>query len=279
MSASPPTDNEHQGGFTLIELLVVIAIIAILASLLLPALSRAKQQAYKVKCLSNLHQIGLGLKMYIDDNQQTFPPAQAHQLDPKATLNYDYGYALGGIDGTYPLGPWVPPATNRFLAPYVPAGEAFRCPADRGFSDNTFFRPSIFDSLGCSYLFNTLVYPTVANLFLDPNSVDDPVFNLGLKKESWVPDPARFITMHEWAAFPWFVHGIDAVEVGQWHGASNSGKVFLGNDIKTSPDKFVAPILFVDGHAQQHDFTATIKKDPLRALEPTKDWMWFKPLY
>ena len=110
-------------GFTLIELLVVIAIIAILAAILFPVFAQAKAQAKKISCLSNGRQIGIGLMLYINDNDDRYP--QEHPSTGNPVVDDSTGQ-LENIDYGSPF--------DKIL-PYVASNDSsktqlYLCPAD-----------------------------------------------------------------------------------------------------------------------------------------------------
>jgi len=107
--------------FTLIELLVVVAIIAILAAVLFPAYTRARESARVANCMSNIRQLALATMLYLQDYDERFPPAEYWGEYP--VKQYWFGYRLG---------PSQFDSSRGLLQPYLKSREIQRCPSFRG---------------------------------------------------------------------------------------------------------------------------------------------------
>lgn len=117
MRAGAEATQNRGKAFTLIELLIVIAIISVLAAILFPVFSRARENARRASCMSNLKQVGLGFIMYTQDYDEHMPP---------------YSQALGSGNYTYPNGK-ISTAMNAgwpiLIYPYVKNWQAYNCPS------------------------------------------------------------------------------------------------------------------------------------------------------
>jgi prepilin-type N-terminal cleavage/methylation domain-containing protein len=120
----------RHGGFTLIELLVVIAIIAILAGMLLPALSKAKTKAQGIFCMNNGKQMMLATKLFTDDNEGWLPP---NPDDGNTVIGHNWCPGQAGRGGSAEFNPDILRDTERALLANYLGGEVamYKCPADK----------------------------------------------------------------------------------------------------------------------------------------------------
>lgn len=118
-------NNAKRAGFTLIELLVVIAIIAILAAILFPVFGRARENARRSSCQSNLKQIGLGVMQYIQDYDEKYPISNNIGADMWVTGGLIPANQGGYYDPSWNYGTW-----RHEMQPYVKSTQLFACPSN-----------------------------------------------------------------------------------------------------------------------------------------------------
>ena len=207
-------------GFTLIELLVVIAMIALLLGILLPSLGRAREQARKIACLSNMRQMGVAVSAYLHDSDYRLPPSSCHCEDPN-----DH---------------WL-----RILAGYTRERLLFQCPSDKG-KDFVDWDKPLADQQGMrysSFAVNALLdpihyrYGARVNKYNDVNNIRRPMDCIWISE---APDTENFSLA-------------DHIHPETWEGAIEYARQFVAWDRHKKKSNY----LFADGHAEGLAFEQT----------------------
>lgn len=224
-SNAPSHRTKTRSGFTLIELLVVIAIIALLAAILFPVFGRARENARRSSCQSNLKQIGLGVLQYKQDYDEKYPIVYWSTTTSK----------------------WVPSVgyLNTASYPYVKSGQLYRCPSNTGLGNLFSLDPNNPQSYPTGspithYTINS--YVSNAGTLTAPVAVSDAI----------IPEPSTTIMIMDMT-----VTNARAAVIDSW------GAQIFPEDSATQRQGFLhldgANYLYIDGHVKwQHKSVMTV---------------------
>jgi prepilin-type N-terminal cleavage/methylation domain-containing protein/prepilin-type processing-associated H-X9-DG protein len=243
-------------GFTLIELLVVIAIIAILASILFPVFARARENARRSSCMSNLKQIGLGFMQYTQDYDERYPMAAYHPLgvgsnDPTVIQTDPSmpGAHYTVRQNSWPAGKYI--TWMDIIYPYVKSVQLFKCPSYQATAPGDIVWPSY----GYNGAISNWAYYHQYHCYGPSCGTDDvPLSMAQVRRPAEVYLVVEYQDPYAWAAEP-----------------IRQGEMARGADL-AGGNSFVDPHLdggnsvYADGHVKW------VNSAKMKAIPPDRNW-------